>query len=105
MSNDLHFFSSNQVLIECGSASSFELSPRFANHPLRDRISTSQDQVNQDLENEIQEAMSETIHGEENLDGKLNDFIRFFSSLAFFSCLAWFVDNIFLVFFFSDFVL
>ena len=63
---------SNQtnVLIECGSASSFELSPRFANHPFRDRFSTSQDHVNQDLENEIQEAMSETIQGEESLDGK-----------------------------------
>ena len=96
---NLLFFSFNQVLIECGSASSFELSPRFANHPLRDRISTSQDQVNQDLENEIQEAMSETIHGEENLDGKLNVFYSIFLSWFLF-CLAWFV-NIFLVFLFG----
>ena len=66
--NDFFFL---QVLIECGSASSFELSPRFANHPFRDRFSNSQDQVNQDLENEIQEAMTETVQTEDNLDGKL----------------------------------
>jgi len=92
-------------LIECGSASSFELSPRFANHPFRDRFSTSQDHVNQDLENEIQEAMSETIQGEESLDGKclikfkfktiwytrqvlvicvFSDLVHFFSPLYFF---------------------
>ena len=62
---------SQQVLIECGSASSFELSPRFANHPFRERLS-SQEQFHQDVENEIQEAMSETIQDREpeNLDGK-----------------------------------
>ena len=46
------------------------MSPRFANHPFRDRFSNSQDQVNQDLENEIQEAMTETVQTEDNLDGK-----------------------------------
>ena len=59
-----------QVLIECGSASSFELSPRFANHPMRERLLSSQEQFHQDVENEISDAMSDTIIGEENLDGE-----------------------------------
>jgi hypothetical protein len=64
-------------LIECGSASSFELSPRFANHQFRERLS-SHEQAHHDVENELHEAMSETVHagaaahaGEETLDGKL----------------------------------
>ena len=60
-------------MIECGSASSFELSPRFANHPFRERLS-SQEQFHQDVENEIEEAMSDTIQGakddKNDLDGK-----------------------------------
>ena len=72
----------HNVLIECGSASSFELSPRFANHPFRERLS-SQEQFHQDVENEIQEAMSDTIQGaaateENNLDGKSSFFLKFY---------------------------
>lgn len=43
------------VLIECGSASSFELSPRFANLSIRG----SREHVHIDLENELKEAMTE----------------------------------------------
>jgi len=42
------------VLIECGSASSFELSPRFANLSIRG----SQEHI-QDVENELREAMTD----------------------------------------------
>ena len=63
-------------MIECGSASSFDMSPRFANHPLRERLN-SQEQYHQDVENEIQEAMSDNIQArEENLDGKYLHFIQ-----------------------------
>jgi len=63
----------HNVLIECGSASSFDMSPRFANHPLRERLN-SQEQYHQDVENEIQEAMSDNIQArEENLDDLLEE--------------------------------
>ena len=42
------------MLIECGSASSFELSPRFANLSIRG----SQEHI-QDVENELREAMTD----------------------------------------------
>ena len=49
------------------------MSPRFANHPFRERLS-SQEQFHQDVENEIEEAMSDTIQGakddKNDLDGK-----------------------------------
>jgi hypothetical protein len=43
------------VLIECGSASSFELSPRFANLSIRG----SHETVHMDVENELREAMTD----------------------------------------------
>jgi hypothetical protein len=58
-----------QVLIEAGSASSFELSPRFAANR-RDRGSR---ELIPDVESELQEAMSESIDTDEHgslLDGK-----------------------------------
>ncbi len=64
------------VLIEASSASSFELSPRFSNAPFNTRHasssakdSTSSGQM--DLENELQEAMTETVVAEESLDGEV----------------------------------
>merc|ERR1719232_2157633 len=48
------------VFIECGSANSFELSPRFANLSIRG----SRDSVNLDVENELREAMSDTTKEE-----------------------------------------
>jgi hypothetical protein len=74
------------VLIEAGSASSFELSPRFsqnfnigsvARHPSAASSSSggagggkgSEERI--DLESELQEAMSENVVGEDTLlDGK-----------------------------------
>ena len=61
-----------QVLIEAGSASSFELSPRFAanRRDLHDR--GSREQI-QDVESELHEAMSDAFDTEEVgslLDGK-----------------------------------
>ena len=61
-----------QVLIEAGSASSFELSPRFAanRRELHDR--GSREQI-QDVESELQEAMSENVDTEDHcslLDGE-----------------------------------
>ena len=66
--NDFFFL---QVLIECGSASSFELSP---NHPFRSQItgSTAAQDHHHDVENEIHDAMTDTVLQNENesLDGK-----------------------------------
>ncbi len=68
-----------QVLIEASSASSFELSPRFANHPMRQQGGSSTAAHGgsaatsslPDVEMELQEAMSETVIGEESLlDGE-----------------------------------
>ena len=62
-----------QVLIEAGSASSFELSPRFSNAFSRHHSSGSGSgkRETQDVEKELEEAMSETLLGEDNLlDGK-----------------------------------
>ena len=61
-----------QVLIEAGSASSFELSPRFAANRREIHDRGSREQI-QDVESELQEAMSETVDTEEPcslLDGK-----------------------------------
>ena len=65
-----------QVLIECGSASSFELSP---NHPFRSQMTaggSSAAQDHHDVENEIQDAMTDTVLQNENetLDGKCKYF-------------------------------
>ena len=67
-----------QVLIEAGSASSFggsfDLSPRLASHSVGRR--GSREQVHQDVESELQEAMSETVIAEESLlAGKLKRFL------------------------------
>lgn len=51
---------SKPVFIECGSANSFELSPRFANMSIRG----SRETVHMDVENELREAMSDTIKEE-----------------------------------------
>merc|ERR1712096_138920 len=45
------------VFIECGSANSFELSPRFANLAIRG----SREHVSLDVESELREAMSDTV--------------------------------------------
>jgi len=45
------------VFIECGSANSFELSPRFANLSIRG----SRETVSLDVESELREAMSDTV--------------------------------------------
>ena len=59
-----------QVLIEAGSASSFELSPRFAANRREVHDRGSREQI-QDVETELQEAMSDTVLAEESLlDGK-----------------------------------
>jgi len=62
----------HNVLIECGSASSFELSP---NHPFRSQItgSTAAQDHHHDVENEIHDAMTDTVLQNENesLDGLL----------------------------------
>jgi hypothetical protein len=52
------------VLIEAGSASSFELSPRFAANRREIHDRGSREQI-QDVESELQEAMSETVDTEE----------------------------------------
>ena len=72
-----------QVLIEAGSASSFELSPRFAanRRDLHDR--GSREQI-QDVESELHEAMSDAFDTEEVgslLDGKYFISFRFFTFL------------------------
>jgi len=60
------------VLIECGSASSFDLSP---NHPFRQTTATSgQDHPHNDVENEIHDAMTDTVQADENLDGLLKQY-------------------------------
>ena len=69
-----------QVLIEAGSASSFELSPRFAanRRDLHDR--GSREQI-QDVESELHEAMSDAFDTEEVgslLDGKFYISFMFF---------------------------
>jgi hypothetical protein len=63
-----------KVLIEAGSASSFELSPRFSNafsgrhHSTGSREATLHQN---ELESELQEAMSEVVNTEESLlDGE-----------------------------------
>ena len=61
------------MLIEAGSASSFELSPRFAANR-RDMHDRGSREHILDVESELQEAMSETVDTEEHcnlLDGKL----------------------------------
>jgi len=50
------------VYIECGSANSFELSPRFPNSGVRG----SMEQVHLDVEKEINEAMAETVNPKVN---------------------------------------
>ena len=69
--NQAIFFFPLKVLIECGSASSFELSP---NHPFRSQItgSTAAQDHHHDVENEIHDAMTDTVLQNENetLDGK-----------------------------------
>ena len=72
-----------QVLIEAGSASSFELSPRFAanRRDLHDR--GSREQI-QDVESELHEAMSDAFDTEEVgslLDGKYFISFMFFTFL------------------------
>ena len=64
LGSPIHF----QVLIECGSANSFDLSP---NHPFRQATGSTggQDHLHNDVENEIHDAMTETVQAEENLDG------------------------------------
>ena len=60
-----------QVLIEAGSASSFELSPRFAANRREMHERGSREHI-LDVESELQEAMSETVDTEEHnslLDG------------------------------------
>ena len=52
--------SNKPVFIECGSANSFELSPRFANMAIRG----SREAVHLDVENELREAMSDTVKDE-----------------------------------------
>ena len=66
---------SKQVLIEAGSASSADLSPHFSNAFSRTgghRSSrNSRDSTIHDVESELEEAMSETVLGEESLlDGE-----------------------------------
>jgi len=51
------FHGHKPVFIECGSANSFELSPRFANMSIRG----SREAVHLDVENELREAMSDTV--------------------------------------------
>merc|ERR1719422_2624953 len=51
------FHGNKPVFIECGSANSFELSPRFANMSIRG----SREAVHLDVENELREAMSDTV--------------------------------------------
>ena len=48
------------VFIECGSANSFELSPRFANMAIRG----SREAVHLDVESELREAMSDVVKEE-----------------------------------------
>jgi len=60
---------SKPVFIECGSANSFELSPRFANMSIRG----SRETVNMDVESELREAMSDTIKEEDLLFGTDDD--------------------------------
>ena len=61
------------MLIEAGSASSFELSPRLATHGGVTKHGDSREHVHQDVESELQEAMSETVVAEESLlDGKIS---------------------------------
>ena len=65
-------FCFTQVLIEAGSASSFELSPRFAANRREMQDRGSREQI-QDVESELQEAMSETYDTDQPcglLDGK-----------------------------------
>ena len=65
------------VLIECGSASSFELSPRFANLSIRG----SQEHI-QDVENELREAMTDMAidnNRTSQREGRRNDFLVDFS--------------------------
>jgi hypothetical protein len=52
------------VFIECGSANSFELSPRFANLAIRG----SREHVSLDVESELREAMSDTV--QKTADGR-----------------------------------
>ena len=84
----LHF----QVLIEAGSASSFELSPRFANqvgghgHHPSGGSRGSREQVHHDVESELQEAMADLAE-ESLLDG---EFIQSFSKLLTYSRTEWF---------------
>jgi len=54
--------SNKPVFIECGSANSFELSPRFANMSIRG----SREAVHIDVENELREAMSDTVKDQED---------------------------------------
>ena len=67
------FHGHKPVFIECGSANSFELSPRFANMSIRYHFHFmimeiilpvfrgSREAVHLDVENELREAMSDTV--------------------------------------------
>jgi len=58
------FHGHKPVFIECGSANSFELSPRFANMSIRgsrEAVHGSREAVHLDVENELREAMSDTV--------------------------------------------
>eukprot|EP00094_Tigriopus_californicus_P011925 TCALIF_11520-PA protein Name:"Similar to rudhira Breast carcinoma-amplified sequence 3 homolog (Drosophila melanogaster)" AED:0.12 eAED:0.12 QI:210/0.88/0.7/1/0.77/0.6/10/0/1394 len=74
----------NPVLIEAGSASSFELSPHFSNafqrHPGHAPANPSAKDSVLNVENELQEAMSETIGEESLLDGTTSNPTRRASS-------------------------
>ena len=48
---------------------------------MRERLLSSQEQFHQDVENEISDAMSDTIIGEENLDGEPISFFLTFCLL------------------------
>ena len=78
-----------QVLIEAGSASSFELSPHFANQ-MSHQVRGSREQVHNDVELELQEAMSENVLGEESLlDGEHLDLLHLVSV-----CLCYFLTGL-----------
>jgi len=67
------------VYIECGSANSFELSPRFANAAVRG----SQEQVHMDVEKEINEAMSDTVNPKQNQELDIQSFDADLDKLVF----------------------